>query len=152
MSTKSHPNPKFAKEHTGPIGDDRFRNDPEGPGRRRTEKEHREQPARTAQTYARNRPATEPGRRDAPHVFHPSAVITPTPQAGNNNGHELNHRIAEKAYELYKASGYADGHDVDHWLEAERMVLAELGLPESEFKVPGPPPEPNILRDSVFIP
>jgi len=50
---KSRPNPKFAKPNTGPIGDDRFRNDPEGPGRERVRKEAREHTARVAQTRFR---------------------------------------------------------------------------------------------------
>ena len=30
--------------------------------------------------------------------------------------------IAKKAYELYEQSGREDGKDVEHWLEAERLV------------------------------
>jgi hypothetical protein len=35
-------------------------------------------------------------------------------------GAELGHdAIALRAYELYAASGYADGNDLQHWLDAE---------------------------------
>ena len=32
-------------------------------------------------------------------------------------------RIADRAYQLYEASGYAAGHDREHWLQAESEVL-----------------------------
>lgn len=31
--------------------------------------------------------------------------------------------IAKKAYELYEQSGRVDGKDVEHWIEAEKIVL-----------------------------
>jgi hypothetical protein len=35
------------------------------------------------------------------------------------------HREIEKvAFELYEKSGRTEGHDLDHWLEAERIVSA----------------------------
>jgi hypothetical protein len=34
----------------------------------------------------------------------------------------LDQRIAELAYILYERSGFQDGKDVEHWLEAERQV------------------------------
>jgi hypothetical protein len=33
--------------------------------------------------------------------------------------------IAQRAYELYAASGYEPGKEVEHWLEAERQLKAE---------------------------
>lgn len=30
--------------------------------------------------------------------------------------------IAERAYVLYERSGFQDGHDLEHWLEAERQI------------------------------
>ena len=38
---------------------------------------------------------------------------------------ELRERIAQKAYELYEKRGSTHGLDVQDWLEAERLVLAE---------------------------
>ena len=35
-------------------------------------------------------------------------------------------RIAEKAYELYECRGCCHGRDLDDWLEAEQLVLAEI--------------------------
>ncbi len=39
---------------------------------------------------------------------------------------ELRERIAQKAYELYEERGPAQGSDIEDWLEAEKLVLAEL--------------------------
>jgi len=39
----------------------------------------------------------------------------------------LNERIAQKAYELYLNRGQIDGYDVQDWLEAEKLVMAEMG-------------------------
>jgi hypothetical protein len=37
-------------------------------------------------------------------------------------------RIAEQAYYLYEKRGHIPGHEAEDWLEAERLVLAELGV------------------------
>lgn len=51
--------------------------------------------------------------------------------AGSTNGRSedwaegcepLHQRIAELAYLLYERSGFQDGKDLEHWLEAERQV------------------------------
>jgi hypothetical protein len=34
-------------------------------------------------------------------------------------------KIARVAYELYEKSGYVHGRDVEHWIEAERIVLGK---------------------------
>lgn len=34
----------------------------------------------------------------------------------------LHQQIAELAYLLYERSGFQDGNDLDHWLEAERQI------------------------------
>lgn len=33
--------------------------------------------------------------------------------------------IAHRAYELYEQEGCCHGHDLDHWLEAERQILGD---------------------------
>ena len=35
-------------------------------------------------------------------------------------------RIAEQAYQLYEQRGCIPGHDAEDWLEAERLILADL--------------------------
>ena len=39
----------------------------------------------------------------------------------------LRQRIAEKVYELYHKRGESHCQDLDDWLEAERLVLGEIG-------------------------
>jgi hypothetical protein len=34
--------------------------------------------------------------------------------------------IARRAYELYEKSGREPGHEMQHWLEAERQLLAVM--------------------------
>ena len=34
-------------------------------------------------------------------------------------------RIAERAFLLYAESGFQHGHDLDHWLEAERDITTQ---------------------------
>jgi hypothetical protein len=51
----------------------------------------------------------------------------------------LRQRIAEKAHELYECRGCCHGRDLDDWLEAERLVLGELGS-QSREKVKNPRP------------
>jgi len=41
--------------------------------------------------------------------------------------------IAERAYDLFSASGYIPGHDLEHWLQAEAQIV-EFG------------PQPDALR------
>jgi Protein of unknown function (DUF2934) len=41
--------------------------------------------------------------------------------------HTLEHRIRERAYEIWKADARADGKADEHWLAAEREVLASVG-------------------------
>jgi hypothetical protein len=38
----------------------------------------------------------------------------------------LHHRVRERAYELWNASGRMDGQAEQYWLAAEREVLAEM--------------------------
>jgi DUF2934 family protein len=55
--------------------------------------------------------------------------------AGAHNGStavtddRIRARIAEQAYYLYEKRGRIPGHEAEDWLQAERMVLAELSAP-----------------------
>jgi hypothetical protein len=40
----------------------------------------------------------------------------------------LEHRIRERAYEIWNADGRADGKADEHWLAAERELLSSLGV------------------------
>jgi Protein of unknown function (DUF2934) len=52
-----------------------------------------------------------------------------TPVTGRPNA-MLEHRIRQRAYELYQTR--VQGSDLQDWLQAEREVLAEIS-PSSEF-------------------
>jgi Protein of unknown function (DUF2934) len=54
----------------------------------------------------------------------------------------LHQRIAEKAYELYECRGCCHGQDLDDWLEAERLVLAEIE-PQTDKAAGNPQSEPE---------
>jgi hypothetical protein len=41
--------------------------------------------------------------------------------------HTLEHRIRERAYEIWNADSRANGRAEEHWLAAEREVLSSLG-------------------------
>jgi hypothetical protein len=38
----------------------------------------------------------------------------------------MRERIVRKAYELWQARGYRDGHDLEDWLDAEAIVMEEI--------------------------
>jgi hypothetical protein len=40
---------------------------------------------------------------------------------------DMKSEIEKKAYELYEKGGRADGFELQHWLEAEKIVKARLG-------------------------
>ena len=40
----------------------------------------------------------------------------------------LRHEIEKLAFELYERDGHMPGRDMDHWLEAERIVNARYGV------------------------
>jgi len=42
------------------------------------------------------------------------------------NEEQLREAVSKKAQELYKKSGNKPGHDLDNWLEAEKIVRKQL--------------------------
>jgi len=54
-----------------------------------------------------------------------SRVETPSGQTSKTNG-DFNQKVAQKAYELYVARGYKNGHDVEDWIKAEKIVRGQL--------------------------
>jgi len=45
---------------------------------------------------------------------------------------DLYEKIARIAYELYEKNGYIQGCDLDHWLEAEKIVMVRLAEEEKK--------------------
>jgi hypothetical protein len=57
-----------------------------------------------------------------------SSSVGPTNRrsSAHVDGHNpLHQQIAVRAYLLYEQSGFQNGHEVEHWLEAERQVKGE---------------------------
>lgn len=57
-----------------------------------------------------------------------SLAIEPTSQpkqqrSTSGNADNVEDQIRMRAYELYEARGYLDGHDVEDWYEAEEELL-----------------------------
>lgn len=84
----------------------------------------------------------------------PSAVLTEI--------RELFEKIRERAYEIFQRNGSVDGHDIDHWVEAERAFLccpaSELIEKDNRFEVSVAAPglEPNeiqvtVLPDAIIV-
>jgi hypothetical protein len=48
----------------------------------------------------------------------------------------LEHRIRERAYEIWHAHGQLDGKADEHWLAAEREVLSSLSTPAATAAKP----------------
>jgi hypothetical protein len=56
-----------------------------------------------------------------------SLAIEPTSQpkqqrSTNGNAEEAQDQIRMRAYELYEARGYVDGHDAEDWYQAEEEL------------------------------
>jgi len=45
---------------------------------------------------------------------------------------DMNDEIARVAYEIYEKSGRMNGRDIDNWLEAERIVVAQNSKQQEE--------------------
>ena len=78
-----------------------------------------EKPAQTGSRTRRTKPHPKP---------EPSVPASPHPPDGDRRLQmaELNARIAAKAYELFAQRGGECGGDIEDWLEAERLVKAEI--------------------------
>lgn len=65
------------------------------------------------------------GRRSAPRQ--------PTPERSaerEERDPQLIARIQQRAYVLFEAGGFVHGHDLEHWLEAERQITGSFDHPE----------------------
>jgi hypothetical protein len=78
-----------------------------------------EKPARNDSRTRRTKPHPKP-ELSVPASLHPPDGDRRLQTA------ELNARIATKAYELFAQRGGECGGDIEDWLEAERLVKAEM--------------------------
>jgi hypothetical protein len=58
----------------------------------------------------------------------------------------LEHRIRQRAYEIWHARGQADGKADEHWLAAEREVLSSLRAHAPAPNVKATPKSPKRTR------
>jgi len=73
--------------------------------------------------------------------------------------HTLEHRIRQRAYEIWNAEGRADGKADEHWLAAKREVLSSLTARSPAPKASAPRkshkrrqqilPSPNTIKESA---
>jgi len=56
----------------------------------------------------------------------PQSHTTAREAAPSFNNVEFYARVARRAYDLFERRGREEGHDVEDWLEAERLVKDEL--------------------------
>src|SRR5437867_13167640 len=80
-------------------------------------------------SYGKSAQKESQSRRTKPQPRpEPSLPGSPNPPDGDRRlqSAELNARIAAKAYELFALRGGECGGDIEDWLEAERLVKAEM--------------------------
>lgn len=71
------------------------------------------------------RQASRLEKREEMRLESPSAEAEWSKPATLERSAELEERIRQRAYEIYAASGREDGHDVDHWLQAEAEIVGK---------------------------
>ena len=93
-------------------------------------------------------------------AVHPLADEQSLPEPWVTNLHNQIDQIREKAYELFEASGKPDGQDLHHWVEAERLLIAENEIIhfQDEFEIQIPVPgfvaqelEICVLPDTILV-
>lgn len=57
-----------------------------------------------------------------------TAEATPEPLPKREQDPHMFIKIQERAYGLFQAGGFKHGHDLEHWLEAERQVTGSSDL------------------------
>ena len=57
-----------------------------------------------------------------------TAEATPEPLPNRERNPHVFIKIQERAYGLFQAGGFKHGHDLEHWLEAERQVAGSSDL------------------------
>ncbi len=66
--------------------------------------------------------ATKPTMKMKPSMRSPLAVSPQSIELPDG----MRERISKKAFELWQARGYRDGHDFEDWLDAEAIVMEEI--------------------------
>ena len=66
---------------------------------------------------------SRPTQRDAGNPVESRSNGNTVTNRPHENSHDFHARISKRAYALYEEHGRADGHALEHWVEAERQVL-----------------------------
>ena len=68
----------------------------------------------------------------------PRALRTGKSHNGLENAHAFSDsiyvRVAVLAYSMYEQRGRQDGHDIEDWIEAEKMIRDEMALQDTRTK------------------
>jgi len=67
----------------------------------------------------RKKPSTKKGASTSKTK---ATAVKKARKKASNIDQQIQQEIAKKAYELYEESGREDGRDVEHWLEAEKIL------------------------------
>ena len=86
----------------------------------------------------------DPGRA-APHPV-------PQPASGEDGDHDRMQRIRQRAYQIWDEQGRPNGHDVEHWLQAEAELSAPRPAPTAEASRPHDSGRKPIVRPSCALP
>ena len=83
---------------------------------------------RRSSTESKGKGTTEPGTsaKLANKSSEPPSPTTVREAGPSFNNVEFYARVARRAYDLFERRGREEGHDVEDWLEAERLVKDEL--------------------------
>jgi len=61
----------------------------------------------------------------------------------------LEHRIRERAYQIWHANGQADGQADEHWLAAEREILASPSIHVMALEATAPAKSQKRMRGAT---
>lgn len=99
---------------------------------RKTTKGESSAPRRARRTSAPSAVGVMEKDGDKDGVVTSAAPATPSPAASMTDGAPVGHdAIALRAYELFVASGYQHGNELQHWLTAEAELRAARGRARS---------------------
>lgn len=56
------------------------------------------------------------------------------PQEAHLNMREIEEKIRAKAQELYEKRGRQDGHDIEDWVQAEKIIHEQYGIKDISRK------------------
>jgi hypothetical protein len=84
--------------------------------------------------------AKKQSRNDAgPKDDTPSKAPAKLTDAVHRPEADFQERVSQKAYELFQRRGGEPGHDLEDWLEAERLIRAEFSEPPNIERKSKPP-------------